>query len=75
MMTQTLGIPVAAGYMEHPTHGFNAELSLMFFDKDILILPTNSGHVTSLGCQIMIDSNAILQTIIFAKQDRLYETV
>lgn len=35
-MPGALGIPAAASNSQHPTHGFNAELSLMFFDKDML---------------------------------------
>jgi hypothetical protein len=36
MMTQTLGIPAAAGNPQYATHGFDGELSPMLFNKDIL---------------------------------------
>jgi len=36
MMTQALGIPAATGNPQYPTYGYDAELSPMLFDKDIL---------------------------------------
>ncbi len=30
------GIPAATGHAQHPAHGFDGELSLIFFDKNIL---------------------------------------
>jgi hypothetical protein len=43
------GIPAATGDPQQPAHGFNAELSLMFFDEDILHFRLQAKYVAHFG--------------------------
>jgi len=49
MARLTLGIPAVTGNLKYPTHSFDAEFSLMFFDKDILLLRRFAKYVAVFG--------------------------
>lgn len=79
MMTLMPSVPAAMGNLKHTAHGFDTELSLMFFDEDILHFRRFAKYVAAIlengqflipFCQLTLKTDYLSRHLLFAFRRR-----